>query len=1031
MVRPFSWEKFKTDNENASDAFQTLAQRLFFCDLNIPSWSSSCPKTWPGIECDPIEVGRKYHSFQAKFYSTPSNGWSKLRDSLQMAVNQKKAGHFKLDVCHIFLNWDKPVKKIYKAEKSTGKQSYLETCEKIAHTGGFTLVWHFGDQIIERCMTDEAPEVRKIVRKFFTFPVQPHLHKPEPSSNPEGLSLYRFNERRLNFVGRQKEQEQLTQFIDAETEFSWWLLTGSALMGKSRLALEFGLSLPDEWEWGWVSVDTLSKFDFLNWKPQKNTFLVIDYAMGKEAEIERFMASMNAACASGALLNKVRLLILEREYLDWLRALDKIETIGSWVAGTKFRPEPLELTPLSFDNLNQPDGSDQANDDQNTLSPIKELLSKELTPADRQIRVREFLDRERKHRWNDATDQAREALVISTMCGGFNLNDVGNVSQETLLHLSDLNSSDMTSKMVGCKSEANTYPAIEPDIFGELMVLDHIEALNPLADGHKKLFRIAAEIRGGAGLVNFLYRCGQSFPNHKAMLRAIDDWATSADTKNIQRAVLANGIDLPILNGPDRMAKYEAVLRELEKPNSNLLAFERLVFLKILAAQPSSQIEVLPVELRIQQVSNVIVPAHGPYSKDILANLMPVEYCDAILSDWGRLNSSDKVQLTGPHLIELFHHLMLHKLSDRTSELSDTKMIFDSAFNALLAAHPNTYFLSVYIFQHLCANVVAGLTQFGRQTEAAMDLGDHIRGAAGQLITAKHLGVDVVIISSHLDRIDVGLTVLASQSRHRDYQYILERIRSIETRGAGIGPNDTAKMRDYVQAAVQAAHGFSDDSDVADYLVIFEKARKYTKQINNPETASAMGMILGQLARETDRFDLKVHPLDLLSEAINLAKQYPEERHDLVRHTIQELCTRYSNAVNGKNENDARRALELGLDLLSAVGHCQYVKNGGLWCGAFIEEGLKAFVEDGTWSLKDTQKVFDALSSSPIVAWPQIISAANCGGSYFGLAQRALSSGNIDKAERCLVVLKLCHEHMSESGTEQMIQIIEDKIKEA
>ena len=169
-------DKFKSNHNDPASAFELLAMRMLAVKLGEPSWSLNCPNTWPGVESDPIEIGGKYHSFQAKFYTNSGNGWTKLKESLATARDHVKAGSFKLDICHVFVNWEKPAPKL---GKDSSVKTQIEQCGEIAAEGGFTLTWNnFGSQILEQLSVDQNPEIQKIARQFLTFPDQLHLDHP-------------------------------------------------------------------------------------------------------------------------------------------------------------------------------------------------------------------------------------------------------------------------------------------------------------------------------------------------------------------------------------------------------------------------------------------------------------------------------------------------------------------------------------------------------------------------------------------------------------------------------------------------------------------------------------------------------------------------------------------------------------------------------------------------------------------------------------------------------------------------------------
>ena len=53
---------------------------------------------------------------------------------------------------------------------------------------------------------------------------------------------FSYTARLSEFKGRIDEMSKLQHFLDEPKDFHWWAITGPAICGKSRLALEFSLS---------------------------------------------------------------------------------------------------------------------------------------------------------------------------------------------------------------------------------------------------------------------------------------------------------------------------------------------------------------------------------------------------------------------------------------------------------------------------------------------------------------------------------------------------------------------------------------------------------------------------------------------------------------------------------------------------------------------------------------------------------------------------------------------------------------------
>ena len=214
--------------------------------------------------------------------------------------------------------------------------------------------------------------------------------------------------------------------------------------------------------------------------------------------------------------------------------------------------------------------------------------------------------------------------------------------------------------------------------------------------------------------------------------------------------------------------------------------------------------------------------------------------------------------LLGPHLIETFHHAMIRILADRPNELSSVQKMYSEIVAELRAARSDVYFSTICSFQALCANVVAGLIQFRHRTAGAMDFGDQILSDSRDLSTCTQRGHGFICQSSHLDRVDVGLTVLANVTRGRGYEYILGCLERIEQRGVGIESSGRTKYRDYVDASVQASSGFRTQEEARAAIKTLEKARRYATLTNDATTGSALAMSLCNFANYSGELELGI-----------------------------------------------------------------------------------------------------------------------------------------------------------------------------
>jgi tetratricopeptide (TPR) repeat protein len=144
-------------------------------------------------------------------------------------------------------------------------------------------------------------------------------------------------------VGREPELRDLRAFLDDDARFSWWVWTGPAGMGKSRLALELCESSSDRWHAGFLREPNQNDLDHL--QPLHPTLVVVDYA-AQRAEWLRDAIYEQAQQANGA---KVRVLVLERSVDgSWWGTLNRFERFSESAAiGQSSYDQPREIQGLA------------------------------------------------------------------------------------------------------------------------------------------------------------------------------------------------------------------------------------------------------------------------------------------------------------------------------------------------------------------------------------------------------------------------------------------------------------------------------------------------------------------------------------------------------------------------------------------------------------------------------------------------------------------------------------------------------------
>ncbi|HVT14545.1 MAG TPA: hypothetical protein VHE55_19950 [Fimbriimonadaceae bacterium] len=216
-----------------------------------------------------------------------------------------------------------------------------EELEKIQEQGPL------GRKVLEALdwQEDRLGEIQKSVRD-----VRRRLHREPGLDRPSEFRRtgkderkYAFREKSVAFVGRRKDIERLTGFLNDEDPYRWWVVTGPAGSGKSRMCWELCAEAENA---GWTAGFLLDHdFDWKDWIPENDTLIVIDYVVESLPNVKELLEAL--AVKRIPAERRVRVLLLERdaEHL-WLQELrDETRQRGRRSVDLLY-DEPLEIPPL-------------------------------------------------------------------------------------------------------------------------------------------------------------------------------------------------------------------------------------------------------------------------------------------------------------------------------------------------------------------------------------------------------------------------------------------------------------------------------------------------------------------------------------------------------------------------------------------------------------------------------------------------------------------------------------------------------------
>jgi tetratricopeptide (TPR) repeat protein len=366
---------------------------------------------------------------------------------------------------------------------------------------------------LERFILDNVSELKEhLGTKLDAIQVilnsQPLLESGLLSINPaqDQMLLY-YGYRRVDLFGRQEPEKQLLDFANCAGNFKWWLMVGPGGMGKSRLALEVCLKLQRTHTVGFLPRhSTFAAWD--TWKPLHPTLIVVDYVAQRAEAIGAMLQTLTTRATQ--LPHPVRILLIERtpngQWYDTLLGsggdAERRKSTRHAIPGTSDSAS-LTLPGLDDDHIwsifqqifaqNMLDPPDRSG----TLAAFRKIDPQgrplfAIMAADALVRhadIRQWdandllqavLKRERD-RWQnlhvDPTllEQHINLLALATMIGGIPKNGYQPLKDGPLQHLLPTAVKPSLYEPLTGTRHATRWPPLEPDMLGELFVLEHLK----------------------------------------------------------------------------------------------------------------------------------------------------------------------------------------------------------------------------------------------------------------------------------------------------------------------------------------------------------------------------------------------------------------------------------------------------------------------------------------------------------------------------------------------------------------------------
>jgi hypothetical protein len=355
-------------------------------------------------------------------------------------------------------------------------------------------------------------------------------------------SLLSYANTSVGQIGRTQEMSDLLAFLEDEQQFSWWLWTGAAGTGKSRLAVELCRSVSGTWHAGFLRESDQSGLSEL--QTIVPTLIVVDYAAQRSIWLSDTLFRLTQRDHAAP----VRLLVLEREaagpWWDTVQRHHRLEE-ASHVAAASYAL-PRVLTGLDHDDLRAliasaarrlgsdlsrtaiEDVADHALRIDPSGRPLFALiatmdsLTDDLTggrsDALRRLIAREQSQLTRRIAEPASASRAQNLRTLATMVGGLSIDDYSALVEASHPPVELLPRAYEDLHGVSLDELLN---GMRPDILGELLVLDQFEAGGVTALVAKRLRDLAWSASPDAYKA-FIDRAAGDYANHNSFMALLD-----------------------------------------------------------------------------------------------------------------------------------------------------------------------------------------------------------------------------------------------------------------------------------------------------------------------------------------------------------------------------------------------------------------------------------------------------------------------------------------------------------------------------
>lgn len=414
-----------------------------------------------------------------------------------------------------------------------------------------------------------------------------------PSTDPT-VSWLPFSSRATTFVGRDAERAQLTAFLESGRKVSWWLLTGAAGTGKSRLALELCRDARPGWNAGFLSrTDAFAGWS--HFRPSRPTLVVIDYVASRAPHVSAVVLQLIRSAKY--LTNPVRVLLIERDQGSWWARFLREESHSESTELVQYQHDsPLQLGGLAPEALHALAEAVARTQSRPWTDSIARTFTRRMRTVDPLGRplfgmmaatypgtgtvdaafdstlLRLVLKKEAGRRREviangDRLRKMENLATLATLVGGLlPMSNSFTFLQGTEIAslLPDLAVVDPEDyrELVAGGSDESVFAALQPDILGERFVLDQLAVTARFAESAKRLVRAAWAFQPD-DFCDFVVRAASDFPGDAGLVTLSDVPITSAEARGRWARLVGDLVRVANSSTERIAAGVLATLREL------------------------------------------------------------------------------------------------------------------------------------------------------------------------------------------------------------------------------------------------------------------------------------------------------------------------------------------------------------------------------------------------------------------------------------------------------------------------------------